>query len=173
MSKWVKPVFNRTSGNARMTYKDMNRITGNIDFLLDNLGLVGLAPVNEQEGTLYTYEGKTEWTQNDIISVNDWTLILEGFQHVVDAVGYDPETDPDYDMGWENINNIERILWLMHRIAFDGYGYGAHFCGDGFQTGDGIYCGGVYRNRWVTPAKYFGEDYYCSANGEVYSGGIY
>ena len=33
MASWIEPVTDRTDGSARMTYIDMNRITGNINII--------------------------------------------------------------------------------------------------------------------------------------------
>lgn len=115
MSKWITPVTNRTNGSARMTYKDMNRITGNIDYVYQALKDLGYTPAGNTVS-------KLEWNQNDIIDVDFWESMLGVMSAIYAALG---ETGPyvlTNDMGWENINHVE--TWLFD--LYDGVMFYRH-----------------------------------------------
>lgn len=77
---WITPVTNRTSGKARMTYIDMNRISGNVSYLYN----YALEHGYEVEGGDVV---KTSWTQNDIVTVSEWESIQSVLSAVRNAAG--------------------------------------------------------------------------------------
>lgn len=111
---WITPVTNRTNGSARMTHLDMNRITGNINFLYDYLTELG-----------FTISGpkvsKDSWTYNDIISKTFWESMLTVLSNVCAAISYTPGTSPTNAMTYQNINIIESISLAVYDFAMDDY----------------------------------------------------
>lgn len=139
MATWTEPVTNRTSGSARMTYKDMNRITGNLVWLYDYLTEQGVTV----EGSAYS---KTTWTQNDIVTVAQWTELLTCLGAVCSAIGYQPEKAPTNTMSYTNINNVETIELIVHDMAviLDDLARINHWIGDPLYSGDDFNAGGLY-----------------------------
>lgn len=133
MATWIEPVTNRTSGSARMTYKDMNRITGNLVWLYDYLTEQGVTVA----GSAYS---KTTWTRNDIVTVAQWTELLTCLSNVCTAVWYQPEKAPTNTMSYTNINNVETIELIVHDIR----GRINHWIGDRLYSGDDFNAGGFY-----------------------------
>lgn len=107
MSKWITPVTNRTSGSAMMTYKDMNRITGNIDYVYQALKSLGYPPAGSTVS-------KLEWTQNDIIDRAFWESMLDVMAAIYVAIGEPEPYDLTNDMGWENINHVESWMFELY-----------------------------------------------------------
>lgn len=139
---WQKPVTNRTSGQSRMTVQDMNRITQNINFLRERGRSIGFV------FGVSTDTSKTTWTHNDIITVAEWKDILQSLKGLAQGVGHSYSTEPNYQMTFQNINNIESIILgsaqLMNEIA--GMGALAHYADAEVYSGDAIglrYVGGV------------------------------
>lgn len=147
---WVTPVTDRTSGAARMTYLDMNRITGNLVWLYEECVRQGIAIT----GTPFP---KTEWAQNDIIFGNvssirwNWYVVLSRLSNIYRAVGYAPSTVPNFDMTYENINNIETIQLRCYIILSSREVQSRlnHYIGDKLTAsylyaGDDFNSGGLY-----------------------------
>lgn len=141
MSKWITPVTNRTSGNARMTYKDMNRITGNIDYVYQALKSLGYPPAGNTVS-------KLEWTQNDIIDVDFWESMLSVMAAIYAALGETGPYELTNDMGWENINHVESWLFelydgtMFYRHLLNEHG--VDICdenGEPILVGDMVYAG--------------------------------
>lgn len=139
MSIWITPVTDRTDGTAMMTAVDMNRITGNIDYLFDYATAEGLSP----SGSTVP---KTSWTKNDIIERSTWEAMLTTLANIMAAVFYVPEVEPDYAMDWENMNNIETISYNLYNIigSSGSQGNNNHYAGDPIFAGDDINVGGTY-----------------------------
>lgn len=135
---WITPVTDRTSGSAMMTYEDMNRITGNIGYLYDLCRSESITIAGSRIS-------KTEWTQNDIITVSDWSNLLTCLSNARNAVGY-VATDPTYLMTWDNINEVERQTRAVYSIinAYDTLPRINHWVGDPYYAGDPINAGGRY-----------------------------
>lgn len=135
---WITPVTNRTSGSAMMTYEDMNRITGNIGYLYDLCRSEGITIAGSRIS-------KTEWTQNDIISVSDWSNLLACLGNARTAVGY-VATGPTYLMTWDNINEVEKQTQAVYSIinTYDNLPHMNHWVGDPYYAGDPINAGGRY-----------------------------
>ena len=139
MSAWIQPVFDRENENARMRVADMNRITGNVDYLYTALQQAG-----------YTVEGqtisKTSWQQNDIITVEEWAELLQCIAHLCDAVGYSPTYTLTMSMNYNNINNVELMIFTVHQLK-DGWQQFTpidHFTGDAIYAGDEANAGGYH-----------------------------
>ena len=139
MATWITPVTDRTDGSAMMTAADMDRITGNIDYLFDYATAEGHAPAGSTVP-------KTSWTQNDIIELDFWEAMLTTLSNIMAAVFYVPEVEPDYAMDWENMNNIETISYSLYNIigSSGSQGNNNHYAGDPIFAGDDINVGGTY-----------------------------
>lgn len=111
---WVTPVTNRTDGTATMTYQDMDRITGNINFVYDLITERGFVIIGGKVS-------KDSWTRNDIIEKTFWESMLTVLSNICSAVSYVPGTSPTDVMGYENINNIETITLALYNYANDGW----------------------------------------------------
>ena len=136
---WVTPVTDRTDGSAMMTAVDMNRITGNIDYLFDYATAEGLSP----SGSTVP---KTSWTKNYIIERSTWEATLETLSNLCECVEYIPETDPTNAMEFENINNVEQISLNLYNIIANIGRMSAinHWAGDDLFAGDPVNAGGTY-----------------------------
>lgn len=138
MAEWVTPVTNRTNGSARMTYEDMNRITGNLAYLYDLCRSEGIAIT----GSRYS---KTSWSRNDIITVSEWTELLGCLANAKTAVGY-TQTAPTRSLTYTNINTIERQTQAVYNIinSYDMLPNMNHWVGDLYYAGDSLNAGGRY-----------------------------
>lgn len=141
---WVTPVTDRTSGYSRMTYEDMNRITGNLKWLYDEC-------VNSSIPIAGSAISQTNWTRDDIISVTFWAELLGCLENVCTALSYTPKNKATYDMTWNNINVIEDIERLCHDVfvVYDEMPRLNHYVGDMLNTdylyaGDDVNAGGRY-----------------------------
>lgn len=139
MATWITPVTDRTDGTAMMTAVDMNRITGNIDYLFDYATAEGLSP----SGSTVP---KTSWTKNDIIERSTWEATLETLSNLCECVEYIPETEPTNGMEYENINNVEQISFNLYNIIANIGRMSAinHWAGDNLFAGDPVNAGGTY-----------------------------
>lgn len=141
---WTNPVTDRTSGQARMTYIDMNRITQNLAWLYEECVDQGITIA----GSMVS---KRTWVQNDIITLANWQNILTCLQNVCDAVSYNAPSEPDDTMIYTNINNVELIEYACYDIlsAYDKVPNMNHYVGDKLGTsylyaGDPFNAGGRY-----------------------------
>ncbi|MBR3171302.1 MAG: hypothetical protein IKF22_08660 [Lachnospiraceae bacterium] len=96
---WVTPVTNRNA-TARMTYLDMNRISGNISYLY-----------NYAKDHGYDVQGddvsQTTWTQNDIISYDFWYSMTGVLGEVREAAGLDKSVNYPAT-NYYSVNSLER-----------------------------------------------------------------
>lgn len=129
---WITPVTNRVSGASRMTYLDMNRITGNISYLYNYA---------KDHGYTITFDdlSKTEWTQNDLVSKQFWDELRSVFNSLRIATGmhYQYVSPPQ---SYIDVNNVERYtlqLW-QHIVEPGGYTYLQNAGAIQLQTGDGV-----------------------------------
>ena len=141
---WTQPVTDRSSGSAMMTYEDMNRITVNLAWLYQACVDQGITIA----GAVYP---KRAWTQNDIITVSEWTQLLTCLANVYNAVGYVPAAVPDNAMAYSNINLIEKIELDCYDTltVFDRIPSLNHYIGDKLgnrylYAGDPFNAGGRY-----------------------------
>lgn len=131
---WRTPVTDRADWYARMRYTDMNRITQNINYLVDYAADLGFSIVRK-------YCQKSTWIQNDIISVAEWSSLLERLNAVANAVGYKYEgTAPSDWMNYQNINNIEKMtLGVYTTLTLAERNHLPLFVGDNLFAGDGFH----------------------------------
>lgn len=141
---WTEPVTERPSGAELMTYEDMNRITVNLAWLFQECKEQGITI----SGTVYP---KRSWTQNDIITVSNWTQLLDRLANVYNAVAYIPATIPDNAMTYTNINQVETIELECYEIlaAYERIPNINHYIGDKLgnkylYAGDPFNAGGRY-----------------------------
>lgn len=136
MAEWIEPVTNRTSGQARMTYVDMNRIAGNLDYLvgvLADINITAQAP------------SKTDWTQNDIVSIEDWQSITESLDSIRSGLQFAGAGLVDNQMTYTNINELERLTleaYTRWQQLENGTSFNL-FVGDGVATGVGAVVEGM------------------------------
>ena len=106
---WIDPVCDRTQydvehglAKGRLNYSDLNRIEGNMEHVLDMLGV--------------SYTPK-DWSERPIPHRNDFERILGGLQKLKDGIS--TLTLPSLPVHpinqYEKINRIEEI----QRIAYD------------------------------------------------------
>ena len=138
MSTWRKPVTDRQDGNTRMRAVDMIRITENIDYLYTQLPLKG-----------YTVSGstisKTEWTKNDIITKAFWEELLTCIGNICAALSFTPTHVLSNAMAFDNINNVEKVIYSAYILMTDPESMSAirHFSGE-LYAGDEANSGGYY-----------------------------
>lgn len=138
---WITPITDRTSGLSRMQHSDMNRITGNLAWLYAECIEQGVAI----SGSIIS---KIEWTNNDIITLAEWTELLTCLTNICNAISYVPTTTPNNQMEWSNINLVETIenncyeilasyanIPDMNHYVGDKLGTEWLFCGDDFNMG--------------------------------------
>lgn len=140
---WIEPVTNRSSTTDRMTYEDMNRITGNLAWLYAQCGEMGLTV----PGSIIS---KTNWVQNDIITVSEWAEILTCLANICTAVEY-TSAQPTDRMTYGNINNVERIELDCYGVlaSYENIPNMNHYVGDKWTSayryaGDAMNSGGRY-----------------------------
>lgn len=121
-----------------MTYEDMNRITGNIAYLYDLCQNAGI-PIS---GSQYS---KTSWTQNDIITVSDWTELLRCLAYAKQAVNYTGSALSSR-MRWDNINAVEQQTLAVYSIinSYENLPRMNHWVGDPLYADDQVNAGGRY-----------------------------
>lgn len=139
---WQTPVTDRSSGEARMTVNDMNRITQNINYLREKGRSLGFV-FGESTDT-----AKTSWIYNDIISVAQWKDILQALTGLARGVGYSYTTEPSNNMTYQNINNVESItLGVAERLRLlESQAALTHYTDTEVYAGDAViyrYPGGV------------------------------
>lgn len=139
---WQRPVTDRSSGEARMTVRDMNRITQNINYLREKGRSLGFV-FGESTDT-----AKTSWIYNDIITVEEWEDIKQALKGLARGVGYSYSTEPNNNMTYQNINNVESItLGVAERLRLlEGQAALTHYADTEVYAGDAAvyrYPGGV------------------------------
>lgn len=138
---WTTPVTDRTDDTAMMAYGDMNRITENLAWLYEECVEQGLSI----SGSIIS---KTNWVNNDIITLAEWTEILTCLTNVCTAVSYTPSGTATNSMTWSNINLVEEIelgcyeilsayerIPNMNHYVGDKLGTAWRYCGDDFNMG--------------------------------------
>lgn len=141
---WTTPITHRSSGSEMMIYVDMNRITTNLAWLYKQCQEIGITPA----GSIIS---KTDWGQNDIITVTEWTEVLTCLTNVCNAIQYTPSEVANSQMTYTNINNVERIELGCYEIlaAYENIPNMNHYIGDRWgaayrYAGDPMNSGGRY-----------------------------
>ena len=139
MAEWVTPVTDRTSGAARMTHIDMNRITGNLVFLYEECQRMGITVAGDQYS-------KTEWTQDDIVTRTQWTEAYTCLLNLYRAVGHTGSILFDYTTYYYTINRFEAFELVIFNIlqTWDAIPRLNHWIGDALYSGDDFNAGGRY-----------------------------
>lgn len=106
MSTWQAPDISRSGPNTRTTYKDMNRICGNINFLF---------------GTSL----KEDWTRADIVDRATWETIINVVSQLAGSVGIEVNDATDYI----NLNAIEEVTLRRYALKSTGYKIPVRFSG--------------------------------------------
>lgn len=118
---WITPVTDRTSGSAMMTAEDMNRITGDVKYL-------------EEELTGSSTISKTSWTNSDFIYASFWHEMLGIIEDLLDLAGITGEVMTDL-MTYDNINAVETNLQKLYGSEIpdltDFTAYGTSIAEDG------------------------------------------
>lgn len=134
---WITPVTDRTDGTARMTASDMDRITGNLDYLATETTSAGLSGA--------VSPAKTAWTTDDIITVTDWSDILASLDSILATLQL-PTGGANDSMIYWNINVVESLsLQAYDRLTQIVNGTILNrFVNDNLFAGDpGLYSEGV------------------------------
>lgn len=94
---WVTPKTDWTSADM-FTYEDANRITGNLNYINADAGL------------------KETYTQDDVLTVFDWTMILSALSTVISTTGYRLSEDefPDNSASALNFNRVEDLTQSLN-----------------------------------------------------------
>lgn len=116
---WIEPNTSWLETD-RCKYTDINRIAGNINYLLG-------------ADTL-----KADYTQNDVITLAEWNLILMALDLLAEAAGYSPEDKPDTTATARNFNAVEGYtLGLKNWIdLINAQEVASIFSGDTIYLGD-------------------------------------
>lgn len=135
---WITPITDRSSG-ARCDESDMNRIAGNLDWLATEA-----AQKQIYSGATIT---KTNYTNNDYVSVDDWENILEVLNALVDGLSVTIEGSADMSTTYTNFNKVESItlaIYNKYRLLLS-QANNNHFAGDNIFTegNESIYAGGL------------------------------
>jgi|GEM_PF-6711737 len=121
---WITPVTGRKSDRIKMTHDDMNRISGNCQYLLNALSAVGL---------LGDAEVKTSWINDEIIYLPDWQKIVRKTNSIKTQLEISTDSVA-IDFSYENINQIETIHALAKAVmtpAADSFYSGEGYSGEG------------------------------------------
>ena len=95
LRSWQEP-YTTWLETDRCTYADINRIAGNLNYLLDDDAL------------------KADYTQDDVITMEEWTDIVDAVIGLVESEGlYNVEELPNTDATALNFNIVEG---LTHEI---------------------------------------------------------
>lgn len=93
---WTEPMTDRTQ-TSRCTYEDMNRISGNINYL--------------QDSAL-----KDDYTNDDIVTLVQWQSIVQGVADCCLKYGILMETPVDESTTASNFNQAETYLGLCYNV---------------------------------------------------------
>lgn len=136
---WITPVTDRSTG-ARCDESDMNRIAGNLDWLATDA-----AQKQIYSGATIS---KTNYTNNDYVSVDDWTNILEVLNDLVSGLNVTTEGAADMSTTFTNFNTVESITLAIYNKyqMLLRQANANNYSGDGSYSMDGvgsIYAGGL------------------------------
>lgn len=101
---WITPVTDRIGGEV-CTATDMNRISGNIDFLATELTAHQLYTGATVQKTTYTLE---------YVTVDDWEDILSVLGSLTDALALENAGSADMSTTYTNFNTVESITLRIY-----------------------------------------------------------
>lgn len=119
---WITPKTDWLETD-RCTYTDINRIAGNVNYLLDSDTL------------------KDDYTQDDVIALTEWEAILEALSGLAEASKYVPEDVPDASTTSLNMNVVEAMIlgvkeWIN---LINAQSVAKIYSGDDIYLGDNNY----------------------------------
>lgn len=86
---WITPKTD-WSPNDNVTYEDMNRISGNINYLYQQTII------------------RADYTENDIVTLSEWKAIIDAVLNLAKGLGV-INTVPDMDITADNFNDVEEL----------------------------------------------------------------
>ncbi len=92
---WQTPVTDRVNSETRTTAGDMNRISGNINYLW----ATGL---------------REDFTEQDIVTVSEWESIIAGTNEIADLLSMPEASDATTHT---NLNHIETIAAAYYELG--------------------------------------------------------
>lgn len=92
---WQEPFTNWTR-NSRVTYADMNRIAGNLNYLLPSANL------------------KDDYTATDFVTVAEWNNICNALVRLITLANVGLRFSPSIILTYNLFNNIERYTGIIY-----------------------------------------------------------
>ena len=92
---WQTPFTNWTR-NSRVTYTDMNRIAGNLNYLLPSANL------------------KDDYTATDFVTVTEWNNICNALVRLITLANVGLRFSPSIFLTYNLFNNIERYTGIIY-----------------------------------------------------------
>lgn len=92
---WQEPFTNWTR-NSRVTYSDMNRIAGNLNYLLPSANL------------------KDDYTASDFVTVTEWNNICNALVRIITLANVGLRFSPSVILTYNLFNNIERYTGIIY-----------------------------------------------------------
>lgn len=92
---WQTPFTNWTR-NSRVTYEDMNRIAGNLNYLLPSANL------------------KDDYTASDFVTVTEWNNICNALVKLITLANVGLRFSPSIILTYNLFNNIERYTGIIY-----------------------------------------------------------
>lgn len=142
-----------------MTVTDMDRISGNIDWLAEQFGArgmyIGIRP------------SQTVWSHNDYVTLGQWRELLRILNTLVEVTNLQQVVPGTEETTYQNINNVEDLARrLRERLEIiDTYGEYPRYTDTEVWTGDNVYAGGV---QDIKDNPYKRIRHYCDT--EIYAG---
>ena len=130
MLGWQTPYTNWSTGSF-VTHEDMNRIGGNLNYLLNGA----------TEATI-----KEDWTQDDFVTRQAWQSICVAIKALAIWVGIPNLPGPTTELSAENFNLAEiAILTLQRPVELRWRQFGKYLNDDVFATSETLtaYVGGA------------------------------
>lgn len=110
---WVEPIFDRTQSDVdlgrtkgKLGYSDLNRIEGNMEYILDILGMIYVP---------------SDWSHRPIPHTEDFERILDGLQQIKSGMSnlLLPSIPQHPINHYEKINRIEEIQSIAYKYLFE------------------------------------------------------
>lgn len=92
---WQTP-FTQWTRNSRVTYSDMNRIAGNLNYLLPSANL------------------KDDYTATDFVTVTEWNHICNTLVRLITLANVGLRFSPSVILTYNLFNNIERYTGIIY-----------------------------------------------------------
>lgn len=92
---WQTP-YTQWTPNSRVTYADMNRIAGNLNYLLPSANL------------------KDDYTATDFVTVTEWNNICNALARLITLANVGIRFSPSIILTYNLFNNIERYTGIIY-----------------------------------------------------------